>query len=46
MFINGEEVKKPKRKFPQTILDEEYAPNQFEIRIILRGGNLKLVQIR
>ena len=38
LFINGEEVKKPKKRFPQTILDEKYAPKQFEIRVILHNG--------
>ncbi len=38
LFIDGEEVKKPKRRFPQTILDEKYAPKQFEIRVILHSG--------
>ena len=42
LFINGEEVKKPKTRFPQIILDEKYTPKQFEMKVILHSGRFRI----
>ena len=42
IYINGEEIKKPKKRFPQTIFDEKYAPKQFEMRVVLQSGKFRI----
>lgn len=40
MYIEGEEVRKPKGRFPQLIFDEKCSPKQFELRVSLKKGEL------
>lgn len=42
LFIDGVEAKKPKKKFPQTLLNEKYTPKQFEIKVILNSGEFRI----
>jgi len=42
LYIDGKEVKKPKGRFPQTILDEKYAPKHFEVRVVLHSGKFRI----
>ena len=42
MFINGTGVKKPKGRFPQTVIAQKYAPEQFEIKVVLESGKFRI----
>ena len=40
--IDGKPIKKPKGAFPQVILEQKYAPKQFELSINLVDGDLAI----
>lgn len=40
LYINGEEIRKPKGSFPQLIFDETYASQIIELEVELFSGNI------
>lgn len=40
IFWNGKRLKKERRRFPQIIFEETWAPKEFELEIILEEGDI------
>ena len=40
LFIDGNELVLPKNKFPQIVLEQKYAPKQFDMLVVLEKGEL------
>lgn len=42
IFWNGKRLKKERRRFPQIIFEETWAPKEFELEIILEEGDIAI----
>lgn len=42
IFWNGKRLKKERRRFPQIIFEETWAPKEFELEVILEDGDIEI----
>ena len=42
IFWNGKRLKKERRRFPQIIFEQTWAPKEFELEVILEDGDIEI----